>query len=132
MEKLKQNMASIVTLIAMIGAIGGGFIKYGEIVTKLDQLEAREYTVVQTVNLDPVHTRINELTTKVNTNYASLIEKINTNYNNMSSVDAELSSDILQNKSNQLILKAENELFSNRLDEFFYFCSSLFIKLWNR
>ena len=119
MEKLKQNMASIVTLIAMIGAIGGGFIKYGEIVTKLDQLEAREYTVVQTVNLDPVHTRINELTTKVNTNYDSLIEKINTNYNNMSSVDAELSSDILQNKSNQLILKAENELFSNRLDEMY-------------
>ena len=119
MEKLKQNMASIVTLIAMIGAIGGGFIKYGEIVTKLDQLEAREYTVVQTVNLDPVHTRINELTTKVNTNYDSLIEKINTNYNNMSSVDAELSSDILDNKSNQLILKAQNDLFSSRLDEMY-------------
>jgi hypothetical protein len=119
MEKLKQNMASIVTLIAMIGAIGGGFIKYGEIVTKLDQLEAREYTVVQTVDLDPVHTRINELTTKVNTNYDSLIEKINTNYNNMSSVDAELSSDILDNKSNQLILKAQNDLFSSRLDEMY-------------
>ncbi len=119
MEKLKQNMASIVTLIAMIGAIGGGFIKYGEIVTKLDQLEAREYTVVQTVDLGEVHTRINELTTKVNANYDSLIEKINTNYNNMSSVDAELSSDILDNKSNQLILKAQNDLFSSRLDEMY-------------
>jgi adenylosuccinate lyase len=119
MEKLKQNMASIVTLIAMIGAIGGGFIKYGEIVTKLDQLEAREYTVVQTVDLDPVHTRINELTTKVNTNYDTLSEKINTNYNNMSTVHAELSSSILNNKSNQLILKAENELFSSRLDEMY-------------
>jgi hypothetical protein len=119
MEKLKQNMASIVTLIAMIGAIGGGFIKYGEIVTKLDQLEAREYTVVQTVDLDPVHTRINELTTKVNTNYDTLSEKINTNYNNMSSVHAELSSDILDNKSNQLILKAQNDLFSSRLDEMY-------------
>jgi phage I-like protein len=119
MEKLKQNMASIVTLIAMIGAIGGGFIKYGEITTKLSQLEAREYTVVQTVDLDPVHTRINELTTKVNTNYDTLNEKINTNYNNMSSVHAELSSGILDNKSNQLILKAENDLFSNRLDEMY-------------
>ena len=119
MEKLKQNMASIVTLIAMIGAIGGGFIKYGEIVTKLDQLEAREYTVVQTVDLGEVHTRINELTTKVNTNYDSLSEKINTNYNNMSTVHAELSSGILDNKSNQLILKAENDLFSSRLDEMY-------------
>ena len=119
MEKLKQNMASIVTLIAMIGAIGGGFIKYGEIVTKLDQLEAREYTVVQTVDLEEVHTRINELTTKVNTDYDTLSEKINTNYNNMSTVHAELSSGILDNKSNQLILKAENDLFSSRLDEMY-------------
>jgi hypothetical protein len=119
MEKLKQNMTSIVALLATLSAIGGGFIKYGEIVTKLDQLEAREYTVVQTVDLDPVHTRINELTTKVNTNYDTLSEKINTNYNNMSSVHAELSSGILDNKSNQLILKAENDLFSSRLDEMY-------------
>ena len=119
MGKLKDNLASIVALLATLSAIGGGFIKYGEIVTKLDQLEAREYTVVETVNLDPVHTRINELTTKVNTNYDTLSEKLNDNYNNMSNVDAELSSDILQNKSNQLILKAENELFSSRLDEMY-------------
>jgi hypothetical protein len=66
-----------------------------------------------------VHTRINELTTKVNTNYDTLSEKINTNYNNMSSVHAELSSGILDNKSNQLILKAENDLFSSRLDEMY-------------
>lgn len=119
MGKLKDNLASIVALLATLSAIGGGFIKYGEIVTKLDQLEAREYTVVETVNLEPVHTRINELTTKVNTNYDTLSEKLNDNYNNMSNVDAELSSDILQNKSNQLILKAENELFSSRLDEMY-------------
>tara|TARA_R110000851_G_scaffold164817_8_gene309210 strand:- start:436 stop:822 length:387 start_codon:yes stop_codon:yes gene_type:complete len=119
MGKLKDNLASIVALLATLSAIGGGFIKYGEIVTKLDQLEAREYTVVETVNLEPVHTRINELTTKVNTNYDTLNEKLNDNYNNMSNVDAELSSDILQNKSNQLILKAENELFSSRLDEMY-------------
>ena len=119
MGKLKDNLASIVALLATLSAIGGGFIKYGEIVTKLDQLEAREYTVVETVNLDPVHTRINELTTKVNTHYDTLSQKLNDNYNNMSNVDAELSSDILQNKSNQLILKAENELFSSRLDEMY-------------
>ena len=119
MGKLKDNLASIVALLATLSAIGGGFIKYGEIVTKLDQLEAREYTVVETVNLEPVHTRINELTTKVNTNYDTLNEKLNDNYNNMSNVDAELSSDILQNKSNQLILKAENELLSSRLDEMY-------------
>ena len=50
MDKLKQNLGSIVTLIAMVGAIGGGFVKYGEIVTKLEVLEKKEYSF-ETVNL---------------------------------------------------------------------------------
>ena len=48
MGKLKDQLAGIAALIAAIVAIGGGFIKYGEIVTKLDAIEAREQTVVDT------------------------------------------------------------------------------------
>ena len=36
--KLKDQLAGIVALIAAIVAIGGGFVKYGEIMTKLDVL----------------------------------------------------------------------------------------------
>ena len=36
MGKLKDQLAGIAALIAAIVAIGGGFVKYGEIVTKLD------------------------------------------------------------------------------------------------
>ena len=48
MGKLKDQLAGIAALIAAIVAIGGGFVKYGEIVTKLDAIEAREETVVDT------------------------------------------------------------------------------------
>ena len=39
MGRLKDQLAGIAALIAAIVAIGGGFVKYGEIVTKLDALE---------------------------------------------------------------------------------------------
>ena len=45
---LKVQLAGIAALIAAIVAIGGGFVKYGEIVTKLDAIEARKETVVDT------------------------------------------------------------------------------------
>ena len=48
MGKLKDQLAGIAALIAALVAIGGGVVKYGEITTKLDAIEAREETVVDT------------------------------------------------------------------------------------
>ena len=42
MGKLKDQLAGIAALIAAIIAIGGGFVKYGEITTKLDNLSSME------------------------------------------------------------------------------------------
>ena len=39
MDKLKNQLAGVAALLGVIAAIGGGFVKYGEIVTKLDALE---------------------------------------------------------------------------------------------
>tara|TARA_R110000803_G_scaffold200496_1_gene264862 strand:- start:28 stop:351 length:324 start_codon:yes stop_codon:yes gene_type:complete len=39
MGKLKDQLAGIAALIGVLAAIGGGFIKYGEITTKLIALE---------------------------------------------------------------------------------------------
>ena len=36
--KLKDQLAGIAALIAAIVAIGGGFVKYGEVMTRLDVL----------------------------------------------------------------------------------------------
>ena len=49
---IKDQLAGIAALIAAIVAIGGGFVKYGEITTKLDGLEAREQVVVDTSGIE--------------------------------------------------------------------------------
>lgn len=40
MDKIKNQLAGVAALLGVIAAIGGGFVKYGEIITKLDALEA--------------------------------------------------------------------------------------------
>ena len=62
MGKLKDQLAGIAALIAAIVAIGGGFVKYGEIVTKLDALESQEQSVVDT---SAIESKIAELEEKV-------------------------------------------------------------------
>ena len=41
MGKFKDQLAGIAALIAAIVAIGGGFTKYGEITTRLNEIEGR-------------------------------------------------------------------------------------------
>ena len=55
-KKLEENLASIAALIAAVVAIGGGFVKYGEITTKLNQIEAN-----QGVDLSPIDKQIDEV-----------------------------------------------------------------------
>ena len=40
MVKIKEQLAGVAALIGVLGAIGAGFIKYGEVMYKLDSLEA--------------------------------------------------------------------------------------------
>ena len=49
---IKDKLAGIAALIAAIVAIGGGFVKYGEITTKLDAIEASEQIVVDTSGIE--------------------------------------------------------------------------------
>jgi len=44
MGKIKDQLAGIAALIAAIVAIGGGFTKYGEITTRLNEIEGRSST----------------------------------------------------------------------------------------
>ena len=50
MVKLKEQLAGIAALIAAIVAIGGGFVKYGELTQKIKALElaAKKQTTVDT------------------------------------------------------------------------------------
>jgi len=40
MDKIKNQLAGVAALLGVIAAIGGGFVKYGEIKTKLEALES--------------------------------------------------------------------------------------------
>ena len=65
MGKLKDQLAGIAALIAAIVAIGGGFIKYGEITTKLDAIEAREETGVDTSTIESAIAVLEEKVSKL-------------------------------------------------------------------
>ena len=63
MDKIKGQLAGVAALLGVIAAIGGGFVKYGEIVTKLDALESQEHSVVDTSGIE---SKIAVLEEKVN------------------------------------------------------------------
>ena len=68
---LKDQLAGIAALIAAIVAIGGGFIKYGEITTKLDALEQ-----VTGPNLAPITKRINDTQKSLSINIEDMLENV--------------------------------------------------------
>ena len=39
MDKIKEQLSGVAALIGVLAAIGGGFIKYGEVMTRIDQME---------------------------------------------------------------------------------------------
>lgn len=67
--KLKDQLAGIAALIAAIVAIGGGFVKYGEITTKLDALEQ-----ITGPNLTPITKRIDDTQKSLNINIEDMLE----------------------------------------------------------
>ena len=84
MDKIKGQLAGVAALLGVIAAIGGGFVKYGEIVTKLAALESAsggtdwsaqiavlEEKVSALENVDSTHEHVQEEHTHTN----SLINK---------------------------------------------------------
>ena len=45
MDKIKGQLAGVAALLGVIAAIGGGFIKYGEVMTKLEILEGASKSI---------------------------------------------------------------------------------------
>ena len=78
---IKDQLAGVAALIAAIVAIGGGFVKYGEITTKLNNLEAASKKVDK-VSIEMVTANqkdIEFLKNKKGVNLSSVQESINTN-----------------------------------------------------
>ena len=96
---IKDQLAGIAALIAAIVAIGGGFVKYGEITTKLDAIEAREQVVVDT--------------TSIETSIAVLEEKVSA----LESVDTSHEHPVNHDHTKSLVNEKEIELLKVQIEE---------------
>ena len=96
---IKDQLAGIAALIAAIVAIGGGFVKYGEITTKLDAIEAREQVVVDTSGIE--------------SSIAVLQEKVSA----LESVDTSHEHPVEHNHTKPLVNAKEIELLKVQIEE---------------
>ena len=96
---LKEQLAGIAALIAAIVAIGGGFVKYGEITTKLDAIEAREQVVVDTSTIE--------------SSIAVLQEKVSA----LESIDTSHEHPVTHNHTKSLVNEKEIELLKVQIEE---------------
>ena len=96
---IKDQLAGIAALIAAIVAIGGGFVKYGEITTKLDAIEAREQTVVDT--------------SAIESSIAVLQEKVSA----LESIDTSHEHPVTHNHTKSLVNEKEIELLKVQIEE---------------
>ena len=96
---IKDQLAGIAALIAAIVAIGGGFVKYGEITTKLDAIEAREQVVVDTSSIE--------------SSIAVLQEKVSA----LESVDTSHEHPVTHNHTKSLVNAKEIELLKVQIEE---------------
>ena len=96
---IKDQLAGIAALIAAIVAIGGGFVKYGEITTKLDAIEAREQVVVDTSSIE--------------SSIAVLQEKVSA----LESVDTSHEHSVNHNHTKSLVNAKEIELLKVQIEE---------------
>ena len=47
LDKVKNNLKEIIATVAIIGTIGGWFIKYGEIMSKIDSIDPSKVSTVK-------------------------------------------------------------------------------------
>ena len=113
MGKLKDQLAGIAALVAAIVAIGGGFIKYGEIVTKLDAIEAREQTTVDTSAIESSIAVLEEKVSKLENVDTSHTHKLVEHKHDLVEHDHPVDHD----HTNTLINKKEIELLKVQIEE---------------
>ena len=109
---IKDQLAGIAALIAAIVAIGGGFVKYGEITTKLDAIEAREQVVVDTSAIESSIAVLQEKVTALE-NKKEVVVDLSGIESDISSIDSGLA----KTKTKGLVNAKEIELLKIQIEE---------------
>ena len=105
MDKLKNNLTGIDSLIGVVGAIGAGFTTYGQLLgnissleEKVAALETKQYVINETVDLTDTNNKIND-------NYVAVTDRL-----------TELQQDINDSASNLGILRTRLDLLDKNLE----------------
>ena len=61
MQGILNKLASYAALVGVIGAIGGGFMAWGEFNNRIAQLENKEFIVNETVDLSGINQKIEDV-----------------------------------------------------------------------
>ena len=109
---IKDQLAGIAALIAAIVAIGGGFVKYGEITTKLDAIEAREQVTVDTSAIESSIAVLQEKVTALENKKEVVVD--------LSGIESDISSinsGLAKTKTKGLVNAKEIELLKIQIEE---------------
>jgi DNA repair exonuclease SbcCD ATPase subunit len=55
------KLSSVAALLGVVGAIGAGFVQYGKVMAKIEELDNRKAVINETVDLSPLEERISVL-----------------------------------------------------------------------
>ena len=72
MQEMFNKLSSYAALIGVIGAIGGGFMAWGEFNNRIAQLENKEFIVNETVDLSGIIKELEEIKADVKINDAAI------------------------------------------------------------
>ena len=61
MQEMFSKLSSYAALLGVIGAIGGGFMAWGEFNNRIAQLENKEFVVNETVDLSGINQKIEDV-----------------------------------------------------------------------
>ena len=76
MNNLVTKLSSIAALIGVLGAIGAGFVQYGKLTAKIEELDKRKSVINQSVDLGPINAKVDEALLYANEYKVDLIDRI--------------------------------------------------------
>ena len=109
MDKIKNQLAGVAALLGVIAAIGGGFVKYGEIVTKLEALEGAG-GVDYSAQIAVLEEKVNALENADTSHTHEVGEHTHEQHGHTKILVNEKTIQILQNQIDELKAKSDNPL----------------------
>ena len=109
MDKIKNQLAGVAALLGVIAAIGGGFVKYGEIITKLEALEGAG-GVDHSAQITVLEEKVNALENQDTSHTHEVGEHTHEQHGHTKILVNEKTIQILQNQIDELKAKSDNPL----------------------